>query len=332
MRHGNLALFVPHLGCPHRCSFCDQRAITGVQRLPAPEDVRALCKEAAQKTGRSLELAFFGGSFTCIDRQSLLSLLEAARPFLGAGISGIRISTRPDAVEGEMLSLLKARGVTAIELGAQSMSDAVLKKNGRGHSARDVAEAAERVRGFGFELGLQMMLGLDGAEESDDLATARALIACRPDTVRLYPALVLRGTGLAERMRRGEYRPLTLEEGVRRTARVMELFGEAPDIRIIRVGLHPSRSLEEKLLAGPYHPAFRELCEGELMLSRLLRQIGNGDLSGRTVTVAAAPGELSRMLGQKRCNAAEIERRGARLRVVERAGRPPLSPLLLSIT
>ncbi|WP_262399567.1 hypothetical protein [Yanshouia hominis] len=133
-------------------------------------------------------------------------------------------------------------------------------------------------------------------------------------------------------MRRGEYRPLTLEEGVRRTARVMELFGEAPDIRIIRVGLHPSRSLEEKLLAGPYHPAFRELCEGELMLSRLLRQIGNGDLSGRTVTVAAAPGELSRMLGQKRCNAAEIERRGARLRVVERAGRPPLSPLLLSIT
>ncbi|MBC8576006.1 radical SAM protein [Yanshouia hominis] len=176
MRHGNLALFVPHLGCPHRCSFCDQRAITGVQRLPTPEDVCTLCKEAAQKTGRSLELAFFGGSFTCIDRQSLLSLLEAARPFLGAGISGIRISTRPDAVEGEMLSLLKARGVTAIELGAQSMSDAVLKKNGRGHSARDVAEAAERVRGFGFELGLQMMLGLDGAEESDDLATARALM------------------------------------------------------------------------------------------------------------------------------------------------------------
>lgn len=179
-----------------------------------------------------------------------------------------------------MLSLLKTRGVTAIELGAQSMSDAVLQKNGRGHSARDVAEAAERVRGFGFELGLQMMLGLDGAEESDDFVTARALIACRPDTVRLYPALVLRGTGLAERMQRGEYRPLTLEEGVRRTARVMELFGEAPDIRIIRVGLHPSRSLEEKLLAGPYHPAFRELCEGELMLFRLLRQIGNSDLSG----------------------------------------------------
>lgn len=326
-RHGNLAVFVPHIGCPHRCSFCDQRIISGEEKAPTPQDVAALCQSALQRaSGRELELAFFGGSFTAIDRGYMCALLDAASAFVGKGICGIRLSTRPDAVGEEMLSLLKTYPVTAIELGAQSMNDAVLRKNARGHTAQDVIDASARIRRFGFELGLQMMLGLYGETEQDAYDTAKALIACRPDTVRIYPALVLQGTELANRLAAGEYRALTMEEGVQRTARVMELF-EAADIRIIRVGLHPSKELEQKLVAGPYHPAFRELCEGEWMLSRLLDML-KGVPQGR-ITVGVRPQDISRMTGQHRQNLKALAARGYIAQVVPHELAHRLRPVLL---
>ncbi|HWP51589.1 MAG TPA: radical SAM protein [Clostridia bacterium] len=328
-KHGNLAVFVPHIGCPHRCSFCDQIIISGTQTAPTPQDVQTLCRSALERqSGRELELAFFGGSFTAIDRGYMSGLLEAASAFVGKGIGGIRLSTRPDTVDEEMLTLLKTYPVTAIELGAQSMNDVVLVKNERGHTAQDVMDAAARIRRFGFELGLQMMIGLDGETEYDTYDTAEKLIACKPDTVRIYPALVLKGTALAKRLAAGQYQPLTLEEGIQRTARVMELFEEMDsDIRIIRVGLHPSQELEQKLLAGPYHPAFRELCESRLMLGRLLEQLKNAP-QGR-ITVGVHPQDISRMTGQHRQNLAELAERGfsARLQLLEAASR--LHPVLL---
>ncbi len=327
-RHGNLAVFVPHIGCPHRCSFCDQRVISGAQKAPTPQEVTALCQSALLAApDRALELAFFGGSFTAIDRGYMCALLEAASAFVGKGIIGIRLSTRPDAVGEEMLSLLKAYPVTAIELGAQSMNDAVLQKNARGHTAQDVIDASARIRRFGFELGLQMMLGLYGETERDAFDTARALIACRPDTIRIYPVLVLEGTALANRLAGGAYNALTLEEGIRRTARVMELF-EAADIRIIRVGLHPSKALEEKLVAGPYHPAFRELCEGELMLSRLLAQLER--LPQGPITIGVDPRDISRMTGQKKRNLKTLSACGYNARVLPVDTAAPLRPVLLA--
>ena len=318
---------MPHIGCPHRCSFCDQCVISGEEKAPTPQDVAALCQSALEKAcGRELELAFFGGSFTAIDRDYMCALLDAAGAFVGKGLCGIRLSTRPDAVGEEMLSLLKAYPVTAIELGAQSMNDAVLRKNLRGHTAQDVVDASERIRRFGFELGLQMMLGLYGETEQDAYDTADALIACHPDTVRVYPALVLQGTALADRLAAGEYRALTLQEGIRRTARVMELF-EAADIRIIRVGLHPSKELEQKLVAGPYHPAFRELCEGELMLSRLLPLL-DGMPQG-AITVGVRPQDISRMTGQHRQNLQALATRGYTAQVVPLDTARRLHPALL---
>lgn len=329
-KHGNLAVFVPHIGCPHRCSFCDQHVISGAQNAPTPQDVTALCQSVLEKaTGRELELAFFGGSFTAIDRGSMCALLEAASAFVGKDICGIRLSTRPDAVGEDVLALLKGYPVTAIELGAQSMNDVVLGKNDRGHTAQDVVDASARIRRFGFELGLQMMIGLDGETEQDAYQTARALIACRPDTVRIYPALVLKDTALAKRLSAGEYRPLTLEEGIQRTARVMELFEEAnSDIRIIRVGLHPSKELEEKLVAGPYHPAFRELCEGRLMLSRL-RKVLQEMPKGR-ITVGVHPQDVSRMTGQHRQNLLALAEQGYTARVVPTTIATRLHPIVLS--
>ncbi|WP_308753821.1 radical SAM protein, partial [uncultured Anaerotruncus sp.] len=178
MRHANLAVFVPHAGCPRRCSFCSQKSISGAREAPTGESVSALCAESARSLAGAdtdAEIAFFGGSFTAIDRAYMLELLEAAAPFVGGAFRGIRVSTRPDAVDGEVLDLLRRYGVTAVELGAQSMDDGVLMKNRRGHTAADVERAARLVREAGFELGLQMMTGLYGSDEARDFRTAERL-------------------------------------------------------------------------------------------------------------------------------------------------------------
>lgn len=297
MRHANLAVFVPHAGCPRRCSFCSQKSISGAREAPTGESVSALCAESARALAGAdtdAEIAFFGGSFTAIDRGYMLELLEAAAPFVGGAFRGIRVSTRPDAVDGEVLDLLRRYGVTAVELGAQSMDDGVLMKNRRGHTAADVECAARLVREAGFELGLQMMTGLYGSDEARDFRTAERLAACAPDTVRVYPTVVMEGTELADLCRAGIYRPQTLEEAVSLGARLLEYF-EGMGIRVIRMGLHAQDSLERERLAGPYHPAFRELCEGEAMRLR-----AEAALAGRPkgdYLLRVGPRSLSKITG-----------------------------------
>ncbi len=272
MKHANLSIFVPHVGCPHRCSFCDQGKISGTQSLPSAETVRQLCREQAPRLAgrREAEIAFFGGSFTAVDRAYQEELLRAAAPFVESGdFSGIRVSTRPDAVDNEALRLLHAYHVTAVELGAQSMDDGVLNANRRGHLARDVVEGARKVREQGFSLGLQMMTGLYSSTPQKDLETAQRLADLHPDTVRVYPTIVLRRTRLAQLWAAGAYRPQDLEEAVELGARLLELFEEEHGIPVIRMGLHAQASLEQNYLAGPWHPAFRELCEGGVLRRRL---------------------------------------------------------------
>ena len=201
MKRGNIALFIPHNGCLHQCSFCGQSTITGHSRQPAPEEVSWAVEEALRHTSpqdTQWEIAFFGGSFTAVDEAYQTALLEAAVPYVRQGIvQGIRISTRPDAIDGRILRRLKDYGVTAIELGAQSMSDAVLKQNQRGHTAQQVQQASQAIRKLGFSLGLQMMVGLDGDTLEGAFDTARKLAELRPDTMRIYPTIVLPHTPLA---------------------------------------------------------------------------------------------------------------------------------------
>ena len=277
MKHANLSIFVPHVGCPHQCSFCDQRSISGAQVLPDCATVKEMCITAEkQLDGRckDAEIAFFGGSFTAIDPAYMLELLRAAAPFVQDGVfKGIRISTRPDAITHEILSVLKAYHVTAIELGAQSMSDRVLEMNSRGHTAAQVKEASSLILDSGFELGLQMMTGLYGSDEEADWDTALQLAALKPDTVRIYPTLVVEGTALAELWRAGSYCPQTLEEAVAFGARLLDWFEHGCGIPVIRMGLHAQESLRESVLAGPYHPAYRELCESRLLFHRVLNSM-----------------------------------------------------------
>jgi histone acetyltransferase (RNA polymerase elongator complex component) len=225
MKHINIALFVVHKGCPHMCSFCNQRSISGSQKDITAADVHSAAQTAIATLTESQaaggEIAFFGGSFTMVEREYMLSLLEAAYEYVEKGIfKGIRISTRPDCINEEVLTVLKEYGVSSIELGCQSMNDEVLLLNGRGHTAEDVRRAAKLIKEYGFEFGVQMMTGLYG--DSDELAvkTAESLIALSPDTARIYPTVVFKNTELCNMCEQGSYIPLTLEDAVERSASV----------------------------------------------------------------------------------------------------------------
>ena len=332
MRHLNLAIFIPHAGCPHRCSFCDQRAISG-QTVPVrAEEVERLCRETLERwKGRfpqgagvgakaQSEISFFGGSFTAIDRGYMVELLEAARPFVGPeGFGGIRISTRPDAIDREVLTLLKSYGVTSIELGAQSMDDWVLRLNRRGHTAAQVEEASRLIREMDFSLGLQMMTGLYGDTDEGARETARQLAELGPDTVRIYPTVVLKDTELAWLYEGGGYQPPDVEQSLPLCCDLLDFF-EGRGIQVIRLGLHPSEELEENMVAGAYHPAFRELCEGERFYRRILALLeGQRDREGalpRTMTLLANAKDLSKAIGQGKRNLRRLEAMGCKAAVL----------------
>ncbi len=324
-RHANLSVFVPHEGCPRRCIFCDQNEISGAAHAPTPDEVRALCERYLPENGAQTEIAFFGGSFTAIERGYMRALLEAAYPFVQAGrAEGIRLSTRPDAIDDEILDLLAAYGVTSIELGAQSMDDAVLNANRRGHTAADARRASALIKARGrFALGLQMMLGMYGERDARESAlyTAREFIALAPATVRIYPTLVMENTALCALYRAEDYAPLGVEAAAQLTAELLELF-EGAGINVIRVGLHGDASLQKNAVAGPFHPAFGELCYSLVTRKKLaaaLAAAGGPD----TAVAAVHPTNLSRTKGLSKCNIDWFRARGTELTVKGDEGVPP---------
>ncbi len=295
-----IPLFVPHLGCPNQCVFCDQRRISGSPFPASAETVRAALEPL--RGGSGYEVAFYGGSFTAIPAAQQEALLAAVEPYRASGlVEAVRVSTRPDAVDGTALARLRRFGVGTVELGAQSMTDEVLRRSGRGHTAADTVRAAGLVRNAGFQLILQMMTGLPGETPESALATARALAALKPDGVRVYPTVILRGTALEAMWRRGEYREHTVEDAVEVCADILPVF-EAAGIPVIRLGLNPTEELSGgEAVGGAYHPAL-----GELARSRVLRRRAEtllaGVPAGSDVTLGVRAGELSRMTGQHREN------------------------------
>ena len=301
MKQGNISIFIPHNGCPHQCSFCNQKNITGQATQPDAEYVKNTLRKAVGDLGENssnYEIAFFGGSFTAIDRDYMISLLDATKPFINE-FKGIRVSTRPDSVDDEKLKLLLQYGVTSIELGAQSMDNSVLELNKRGHSALDVENASRLIKSYGYSLGLQMMTGLYGSDFEKDIETANRFIELKPDTVRIYPTVIMNGTDLADYYQNGSYKPNTLEQSVSLCARLILMFAKA-DIKIIRLGLHYSDSLVKNSIGNNYHPAFKELCENEIFLSSFLEQAR--ELPTKKLNVFINEKSLSKFLGQKKCN------------------------------
>lgn len=319
-KHASIAIFVPHAGCPHQCAFCDQRQISGAQESPTPRQVRALLADAVAmlpNRAKSAQIAFFGGSFTAVPRDYMISLLEAAHEFVdGDNISGIRISTRSDAIDEDILAILKRYGVTDIELGAQSMDDAVLAANGRGHTAEDTVTAARLIQDCGVHLVLQMMSGLYTSTTEVTRNTAIQIVQLKPDAVRIYPTVVLRGTRLETLYRDGLYQPQTLDSAVEEAAHLLEFFTEQ-GVRVLRLGLHDSPDLHASIVAGPHHPAFRELCESRVLLRNILAHIEKNAISKGKITIFTARGSVSKAAGHKRENLIKLQTLGFDAKIAE---------------
>lgn len=318
MSHANISIFVPHKGCPNQCSFCNQKSIASTSFVPNGEYVEKECATALENFKGDVshaQIAFFGGSFTAIDRNIMVELLEAANSFVGEGkFDSIRISTRPDAIDEDILNVLKKYNVRSIELGAQSMNDNALILNRRGHTAEDVVNASNLIKQFGFELGLQMMVGLFGEEKEEAFLTAEKIAELKPDTVRIYPTIVIKDTYLAELYTLGKYLPLTIDEAADICAKLLDFF-ESKSINVIRLGLHDSETLKSDMLAGPYHPAFRELCESRRIFKKLKDKFL--DMPKGAWRVFVAPSMVSKFVGHKKENITELHNLGYDIRVCD---------------
>ncbi len=319
MKHANIAIFVPHNGCPHQCSFCNQKNITGTNFQPRKQHVINAIETSLSKNTyiENREVAFFGGSFTAISHDYMIELLESVQPYIEENeVNGIRISTRPDAISDEILDILKKYNVTAIELGAQSMHNRVLELNERGHNANDVIVSATKIKEYGFELGLQMMVGLYGSNREKDLFTGNMFVKLKPKTVRIYPTLIMKDTKLAQLYKEKLYLPMEFNETVDICTELLKIF-EVNNINVIRLGLHSSESLENNLLAGVWHPAFREICESKLLLDKFINKINILKTKNKKINVYLNPKDLSKFIGQKQCNITELKSMGFDLQIIK---------------
>ena len=288
------------------CSFF-AAALTTTDNITVEDAVETAIKYNV--TPENTEIAVFGGSFTAIEREDMLSLLTAAKHFLDIyKFKGIRVSTRPDCIDKDILETLKNYGVTAIELGAQSMCDEVLTANRRGHTADDVRKASKLIKEYGVELGLQMMTGLYKSDFQKDEQTALEIIKIKPDTVRIYPTVVLKNTHLGYLQETGEYIAPTAEDSAPFCAKLLEMF-EKENIKVIKLGLHSSETVESDMVGGAYHPAFRELCEGYIYLQKILEKLAQKDKNQEYV-IYVNKKVLSKAKGQQKRNEKALKNQG----------------------
>ena len=277
-KHRIIPIFIPHVGCPHDCVFCNQAKITGQLRMEydkiTGESVRETIERYLETIDRSqttVEVSFFGGTFTAINLKKQKELLGAAQKAKFDGlIDFIRLSTRPDYITLPIMDHLKSYGVDIVELGVQSMDEDVLKRSRRGYDKRAVYQASRLIREFGMTLGHQLMIGLPGDTREKDFLSLQESIAMKPDLVRIYPALVIKDTEMEEAFLRGDYQPYGLDEAVEIAALMMQEY-EKNGIRVIRIGLQPTEEINENadVIAGPFHPAIRELAESYLLAKRI---------------------------------------------------------------
>ncbi len=300
IKHYTIPVFIPQLACPFQCAFCNQKKISGHINIPDKKEITETIEGhllSFKEKERHVEVGFFGGTFTGMTLSEQENYLQLVEPYLNTGqVQGIRLSTRPDYINTEVLLLLKKYGVTTIELGAQSLDDEVLKASFRGHTALQVAQASRMIREAGFDLGLQMMIGLPGDTLEKSLATAEKIISFGASNTRIYPALVIRDTAMHRWFEQGKYHPLSLEDAVEWSKKLLLLF-EEEGVNVIRLGLHPSEGLLDgsELIAGPFHPSFRELVLTAIwkdILSPLLKEKNT-----KAIEVQVPSGQINYAIG-----------------------------------
>ena len=308
-RHVNIPIFIPHLGCPNDCVFCNQRTISGhgdfrIESVKKEiEDALSTIEAEAER-----EIAFFGGSFTGIDRDLMIELLELAQGYVKEGaVSEIRLSTRPDYVSEEILDILSRYSVRTIELGLQSLNDDVLCASKRGHDTKTAINACRLIKERGFFLIGQMMIGLPKASCEDEIKTAELICEVGADGARVYPTVVFVQTELASMTERGEYEPLELDEAVQRTKNVLSVF-DKHGVPCIRVGLCASENLRDasKAIAGATHEAIGEMAMSELYYERICKVLDERKVNGGKAVIYVASGAVSKAVGHKKKNREKI--------------------------
>ena len=311
-----IPIFVPHLGCPNDCVFCNQKSISGQQNMITTNDVKDTIefylKNFKDKEAK-VEVAFFGGSFTGIDVEKQEEFLQTAYEYIKQGkVDSIRVSTRPDYIDKETLKRLKKYKVETIELGVQSANDYILKQSNRGHTFEDVKKASRLIRWYGFKLGHQMMVGLPESTRIDEINTAKELIKLKPKMVRIYPVLVIKNTKLQRDYESGKYTPLSVVQAVETCKELVKMFSKK-NIEIIRIGLQNTDSItdpskeESEVVAGPYHPAFRQLVESGIWYDAIVDKIKKLNAKVKKVEVTVNPHDANNVIGHKRENIEKLK-------------------------
>lgn len=311
-----IPIFVPHFGCPNDCTFCNQKKISGQKKNISSKDVKDIIEYYLRNfkdTTKKVEVAFFGGSFTGIPKETQEELLSAAYTYIENGkVDSIRISTRPDYIDKNILKLLKKYKVQTIELGVQSTNNYVLNKCKRGHDFNDVKKASKLIRRNKFTLGHQMMVGLPDSTKDDEIKTAKDLIKLHPKMVRIYPVLVIKDTQLEKDFKNGEYTPNTLEQAVETCASLLRMF-ENKKIDVIRIGLQNTDEIcnpdneNSQVVAGPYHPAFRQLVESRIYYDEISKKIKSLNNRVRNIKIIVNSKHINSLVGHKRENVKRIK-------------------------
>ncbi|GAX59562.1 histone acetyltransferase [Candidatus Scalindua japonica] len=321
-KHSNIPIFIPELACPHQCVFCDQQKISGTHSIPGPDDVKDIVERHLKTIpeNRIISIAFFGGSFTGLPVDLMEQYLKEAFMYVKSGrVSGIRLSTRPDYINKSVLELLKKYRVTTIELGIQSTNREVLQRSGRGHTVDHIKDASYLISKYGFELGLQMMIGLPGDNYERSIQTASDIVSLGAVNTRIYPAIVIKGTTLEKFYHEGEYTPLTLKQAVEWTKDIVQIF-ETGNIAIIRMGLHPSEELitGKSLIAGPFHASFKEM-----VMTQIWKEILDTELNKfntRKVKITVSNKQIHYAIGYRQANRELLNSRGYNVRFVSNPG------------
>ena len=311
-----IPIFVPHLGCPNNCTFCNQKRISGQTKMVTAKDVEETIEyylKNFKDNHKYVEVAFFGGSFTAIEKEKQIELLEATQKYIkDRKVNSIRISTRPDCIDKEILKRMKKYHVKTIELGVQSTNNYILSKCKRGHTGEDVIKSSKLIRRFGFILGHQMMVGLPESTKQDEINTAKELIKLKPKIVRIYPVLVIKDTELADEYYKGEYTPLTVGQAVERCKEVVDLFNRNK-INVIRIGLQNTEEISDpksersSVVAGPYHPAFRQLVESSMWYDSIVSKIKKVNAKVKKVKIIANDFNINNIIGHKKENILKLK-------------------------
>jgi histone acetyltransferase (RNA polymerase elongator complex component) len=326
-----IPVFIPHSGCPHQCAFCNQATITGqIQALPDRAAILDRINQYLLYRGgrRQVELAFFGGSFLGLARDQVVRILNWAQAFVrDKKIDGIRFSTRPDTITRETVDLIKPYAISAVELGVQSMNDRVLARAGRGHTGQDTVTALELLKERQYRIGVQVMVGLPGDDETSLMDSTKKLVHLSPDFARIYPLMVLEGSRLADWYREGRYQPLSLDHSIC-LAKKMVLIFRAARVEVIRLGLQASDMMEDdsRVLAGPWHPAFGHLVFSGILYDHACEQIDAcpGLAGSDNIVLRVHPRWESRLRGDRNMNMKKFERQypGARISICLDEGIP----------